>query len=103
MMRRSTVGYLVTLTLSILMTLRAADAQPAEKVYRVGFLGPTTAARTVEFREVFRQELQNLGWVEGQHIALEYRYAEGTLDRLPDLAAALVRLPVDLLVTMGLA
>ena len=57
MMRRSTVGRIVTLTLSILMTLLAADAQPAEKVYRIGILQDRTAADTARFREVFSQGL----------------------------------------------
>jgi putative ABC transport system substrate-binding protein len=100
MMRRSAVWCIVTLTLSILMTLRAADPQPAEKVYRIGILQAGTAANTARFREVFSQGLRDLGWVEGQHIALEYRYAEN-LDRLPGLAAELVRLPVALLLARG--
>ena len=100
MMRRSTVWCIVTLTLRILVTLLAVDAQPAEKVYRIGILQTGTAADTARFREVFSQGLRDLGWVEGQHIALEYRYAEH-LDQLPDLAAALVRLPVALILARG--
>jgi putative ABC transport system substrate-binding protein len=99
----STVVVLVTLTLSLLMTLRAAEAQPVKKVYRIGILQPATAAEASGFMEVFRQGLRDLGWVEGQHFVREYRYADGTLDRLPDSAAELVRLPVALILTGGLA
>jgi putative ABC transport system substrate-binding protein len=74
----------------------AAEAQPAGKVYRIGYLAATTAlSRPVG---AFRQGLREFGWVEGQNIAIEYRFAEGRLDRLPDLAAELVRLKVDVIV-----
>jgi putative tryptophan/tyrosine transport system substrate-binding protein len=101
---RAVVAF-VTLALSLLMTLRAAEAQPAQKVSRIGVLIPGTAADVVgaRFTEVFRQALRDLGWVEGQQIVIEKRYVEGNLDRLPALVAELVRLPVDLLVTGGLA
>jgi len=51
--------------------------------------------------DAFRQGLRELGWVEGQNIVIDYRYAEGRVDRLPDLAAELVRLKVDLIVSGG--
>jgi putative ABC transport system substrate-binding protein len=72
------------------------DAQPG-KVYRIGYLtgGPSTSNL---YRATFQQALRELGWVEGQNIVTEYRFAEGRLDRLPDLAAELVRLKVDVLV-----
>ncbi|MEO5699905.1 MAG: ABC transporter substrate-binding protein [Casimicrobiaceae bacterium] len=76
----------------------AAHAQPAGKVYRVGNLSgavPTAAAPVIE---AFRQRLRELGWVEGQNIVIDYRFAEGRFDRLPDLAAELVRLEVDIIV-----
>ncbi|MEO8329501.1 MAG: ABC transporter substrate binding protein [Candidatus Nanopelagicales bacterium] len=76
----------------------AAHAQPAGKVYRVGYLSgavPTAAAPVIE---AFRQRLRELGWVEGQNIVIDYRFAEGRFDRLPDLAAELVRLKVDIIV-----
>jgi len=102
-MRRSAIGLMLALTLGLLVALLTAEAQPVKKGYRIGILHAATAAEAAGFTEVFRQALQDLGWGEEQHIALEERYADGTLDRLPDLAAALVRLPVDLLVTGGLA
>ena len=99
-MGRSMGRCIVTFALSLCMVSLAAEAQPAGKVYRIGILQTGTAADTARFREVFSQGLRDLGWVEGQHIALEYRYAEH-LDRLPDLAAALVRLPVALILARG--
>lgn len=75
----------------------AAAAQPAGKVWRIGYL----VAGTGRIPEAFRQELRDLGYVEGQNLAIEYRSAASQLDRLPDLAAELVRLPVDVLVVGG--
>ena len=97
-MGRSTVGFCVLLTLSILMASLAADAQPAGQVYRIGVLWPGTAARISGFMQVFRQELREHGWIEGQNLVFEQRVAEGSYDRLADLAAELVRLKVDVLV-----
>jgi putative ABC transport system substrate-binding protein len=97
-----TLGLLVTLTLAILVAPLAADAQPAGKVSRIGLLMLGSSSGFSSRIEVFRQGLRDLGWVEGQQIALEYRYAEN-LDRLPDLAAELVRLPVALILAWGAA
>ena len=80
----------------------SVGAQQTGKVPRVGFLETTTAASDVLI-EAFRQGLRELGYVEGKNIVIEYRYAEGKLDRLPRLAADLVRLKVDLIVTTGRA
>ena len=75
-----------------------AAAQPPGKVYRIGFLGtgnPTTGAPT---RDAFRQGLRELGWIEGQNVSIEYRWADGNLDRLPALAADLLKQqPVDVM------
>ena len=79
----------------------AAHAQQAGKIFRIGFLDPSTASGMVVLLEAFRQELGKLGWVEGKSITIEYRFAEGKTDRLPELAAELVRLKVDLIVTTG--
>jgi putative ABC transport system substrate-binding protein len=97
-MTRCTLGLLVTLALGLLVAPLAAAAQPPAKVPRIGVLSTGSPPATAAFFAPFIQGLRDLGYVEGQHIALEYRYAEGNLDRLPDLAAELVRLPVDLLV-----
>jgi putative ABC transport system substrate-binding protein len=93
----SAVGCIGTLILSLLMAPLAARAQPAGKVWRIGYLVGSSAS----INEAFRQGLRDLGYVEGQNIAFAYRSADGKLDRLPDLAAELVRLPVDVLVTQG--
>jgi putative tryptophan/tyrosine transport system substrate-binding protein len=93
----SAIGCLVTLMLSLLGVPLAAAAQPPGKVPRIGLLIPGSASGFSSNIEAFRQGLRDLGWVEGQHITLEERYAEN-LDRLPDLAADLVRLRVDLIV-----
>src|SRR5438128_9238833 len=97
----STVWCIVTLTLSLLAAPLAADAQQAGKVPRIGYLGLTSPSDRPPLLDAFRQGLRELGWVEGQNIVIDYRYAEGRVDRLPDLAAELVRLKVDLIVSGG--
>jgi putative ABC transport system substrate-binding protein len=72
-------------------------AQSPEKVPRVGFLGPRTRSNDAGFLDAFLRGLRDLGWVEGKTIVIEYRWAEGKSDRLPDLAAELVRLKVDVI------
>jgi ABC-type uncharacterized transport system substrate-binding protein len=99
-MMHRVIALLMTLTLAMLVGPFAAEAPPAGKVYRIGILQVGTASRTAGSMEVFRQGLHDLGWVEGQQIALEYRYAEN-LDRLPELAAELVHLPVVLILAWG--
>jgi putative tryptophan/tyrosine transport system substrate-binding protein len=92
---------LIILALGIFVAPLASDAQQAEKVPRVGVLMAVSAPTTKLFDEVFRQGLGELGYVEGENIALEYRVAEGQYERLPALAAELVGVPVDVLVTWG--
>jgi putative tryptophan/tyrosine transport system substrate-binding protein len=75
--------------------------RPTEKVPRVGFLSLTSRSDRPPLLDAFRQGLRELGWVEGQNIVIDYRYAEGRVDRLPDLAAELVRLKVDIIVSWG--
>jgi len=70
---------------------------------RIGLLFLSTASVQSARVEVFRQRLRELGYVEGKNILIEHRYADGKLDRLPDLAAELMRLKVDVIVTTGLA
>jgi putative ABC transport system substrate-binding protein len=79
----------------------AAEGQQAKKVYRIGYLSAGSAAMVPNIREKFRQGLRDLGYVEGRDFIMEYRYAEGQPDRLPGLAADLVRAPVDVIVTIG--
>ena len=95
----------VALAFSVLLAPLAADAQQAAgKVYRIGFLsvlGAPTPSTPAGVLEAFRQGLRELGWVEGQNIVIDYRFAEGRFDRLPDLAAELVRLKVDIIVAVA--
>ena len=77
------------------------DAQQAEKIFRIGFLDNSTAAGSAVLVDAFRQELSKLGWIEGKNIAIEYRFAEQKNERLPEVAADLVRLKVDLIVASG--
>ena len=74
----------------------ATEAQPAAKVFRIGYLGSGSSASG--FHEAFGQGLRELGWIEGQNIVIDYRFANGRFDRLPELAADLVRLKVDIIV-----
>jgi putative ABC transport system substrate-binding protein len=97
----SAVGFVVTLTLSLLVAPRTAEAQQPTKVYQIGRLSPGSPTEPDPHLEVFRQGLRELGYVEGQSLIIEYRYAEGGDDRLADLAAELVRLQVDVIVTWG--
>jgi putative ABC transport system substrate-binding protein len=73
-------------------------AQQAGKILRIGFLDSSTASGSAVLVNAFRQELSKLGWIEGKNITIEYRFAEGQRERLPELAADLVRLKVDLIV-----
>ena len=75
-----------------------AQTQPA-KVYRIGLLSPYSPSDSVLWYQAFRLGLRDRGWVEGKNISIEYRYAEGKRDLIPDLAADLVRLKVDVIVT----
>src|SRR5881628_2056508 len=75
-----------------------AEAQQTGKVPRIGFLGNSTASGSAVLLEAFRQELSKLGWIEGKNITIEYRFSEQKTERLPELAADLVRLKVDLIV-----
>jgi putative tryptophan/tyrosine transport system substrate-binding protein len=85
----------------LLTTAPPAEAQQTGKVPRIGFLDNSTASSVAVFLEAFRQELSKLGWIEGKNITIEYRFAEQKNERLPELAADLVRLKVDLIVTSG--
>ena len=81
--------------------LAARAQQPSAKIPRIGYLSPSSASAGVLARdEAFRQGLRDLGYVEGRNIVIEYRFAEGKFDRLPDLAAELVRLEVDVIVAV---
>jgi len=98
MIRRIVVCLLPTV---LLLTLSSAAAQQPTKVPRIGYLSALSQPADSYRREAFRQGLRDLGYVEGKNITIEYRYAEGKLDLLPDLAAQLVRLKVDIIVTQS--
>jgi putative ABC transport system substrate-binding protein len=95
--RREFIGSLAG---GFLVAPLAAEAQQAAKVARIGYLGPSMAANP-HLEEAFRQGLRDLGYVEGRNVVIEYRDAEGKLERLPALAAELVALKVDVIVTPG--
>src|ERR671925_295643 len=94
----SAIGCIVTLTLSLLAAPLTGTAQPRSTVPRIGILTPAAEASTPLW-EAFRHGLRDLGYVEGQNIVLEYRFAAGKPERLPALAAELVQLQVDVMVT----
>jgi putative ABC transport system substrate-binding protein len=98
----SALGCLVTCILSLLAVPRATEAQTPPHVYRIGVLSATAPTPALLRRhEAFRQALRDLGYVEGQNLVIEHRYAEGSFARLPDLAAELVHLNVDVFVASG--
>jgi putative ABC transport system substrate-binding protein len=100
-MRGSTVGIVVLLALGLLCApLTDAEAQQAKKLFRVGLLSTATPRSGPQF-VAFEQHLRELGYVEGQDVAFEFRNAEGQAERLSDLAAELVRLQVDIMVASG--
>ena len=93
--------FLGTLAGGLLAAPLAAKTQPAGKIYRIGILGnvPLTAPEGARLWEAFIQGLRDLGYVEGRNLVIEYRSAEGRPERLPALAAELVALEVDVIVT----
>lgn len=98
-MWRSTAAITITLALSILATAPLAAAQlPGQKIPRIGYLQDTSPSVDLHRHEAFLHGLRALGWVEGQSLVIEYRYAHGQDDRLPALAAELVRLQVEVIV-----
>jgi len=97
----SAVRYIVPLILSLLVTPLATQAQQPSKVPRIGILWSSSAERAKSRLAALQHALQALGYVEGQNLVIESRYAAGEYTRLPDLAAELVRLHVDVIVTEG--
>ena len=90
------------LLITVLLMTGSTQAQQTGKVARIGFLDSSTASGMAVAVDTLRQELSKLGWIEGKNIIIEYRFAENKgADRLADLAAELVRLKVDLIVTSG--
>src|SRR5262245_13034302 len=89
--------------LAALCILASSDGAPAQqpKTYRLGFVSPASSASMEARVERFRQGLRELGYIEGQNVSIEYRWAEGREERLSDLAVELVGLKVDVVVTHG--
>jgi ABC-type uncharacterized transport system substrate-binding protein len=98
MKKKITVLSLCAMLLALCVS---AEAQQPTKIPWIGFLGVSSASTLAARIEAFRQGLRELGYVEGKSIVIEYRWAEGKFDRLPALAAELVRLKVDIIVTGG--
>ncbi len=96
-MRFRVFGCFVPLTFGVFAASLVGETQQPSRVPRIGYLEFGSAAPGTPYLEAFRQGLRDLGWVEGQNIAIELRSAEGKHDRLPELAAELVRLKVDLI------
>src|SRR5262245_60276532 len=98
MKKRFTLWLLATFFLA---NVSLADAQQTGKVPGIGFLDASTASGMAGLLPAFRQELRKLGWIEGKNITIEYRFAEQKRERVPELAADLVRLKVNLIVASG--
>src|SRR5262245_1877491 len=94
---RKWVG-IIAVVVTIALSGVVAQAQQPGKIFRIGFLDPSTASGSAVLVDAFRHELSKLGWIEGKNISIEYRFAEQKNERLPVLAAELVRLSVDLIV-----
>ena len=91
----------IFVTTALLTFSVRTEAQQTGKIFRIGFLDPSTASSSAAQWQAFRQELSKLGWIEGKNIAFEYGFAEQKSERLPELAADLVRRKVDLIVATG--
>jgi putative ABC transport system substrate-binding protein len=109
-MRRSVIGksfsarlwaVSVLCALFLGLSFTAEAQQPARKVARIGYLSASSASEALSRTEAFRQGLRELGYLEGENIVVEFLYANGNFDRLPALAAELVRLKIDVIVTAG--
>jgi len=88
----------VAFAVAFALCATVAHAQQAGKIFRIGYLDPSTASGSAVLVKAFLQELSKLGWIEGKNFIIEYRFAEHKIERLPELAADLVRLKVDLIV-----
>jgi putative ABC transport system substrate-binding protein len=86
---------------ALLFCFGSAEAQQQAKIPRIGYLQATPSSAVAARTEAFRQGLRELGYVEGKNVVIEWRFAEGKADRLPSLAAELVRLKVEVIVTSG--
>jgi ABC-type uncharacterized transport system substrate-binding protein len=92
---------IVAIVVALALYGARAEAQQTGKIFRIGVLDNSTASGSAILLDAFRQELKKLGWIEGKNVSFEYRFADQKRDRLPDLAADLVHLKVDLVLAMG--
>jgi putative ABC transport system substrate-binding protein len=93
--------FLSTVTLGLLTAPLGATAQQAGKVYAIAYLANGQPTTSGPFVDAFRQGLRDFGWVEGQNVSIEYRWADGNLERLPALAVDLLKAPADVIVVAG--
>jgi putative ABC transport system substrate-binding protein len=100
-MKFRAIGLIITLAIGLLVGPLPTEAQQAGKVYRIGYLSRGHPKHEKSLLAAFQQGLQKLGYVTGKNIVIEQRYAKGKSDRRPALAAELVRLKVDIIVTHG--
>jgi putative tryptophan/tyrosine transport system substrate-binding protein len=91
----------ILIAAALLAVAVIAEAQEPKKVARICFLGASNASTEAIYVKPFRERLREIGYVEEQNFTIEYRFSEGKVDRLPDLAAELVRLSCDVIVTTG--
>jgi putative tryptophan/tyrosine transport system substrate-binding protein len=89
---------ILTLCAMLFALCFSASAQQPGKAARIGYLDESSAVGSGDLLDAFRKQMIQLGWVEGKNLAIEYRYAEGKIDRLPELVAELVHLKLDLIV-----
>src|SRR5262245_30586310 len=91
---------IIVLTLFAFLVALSSPVYPQQtrKIFRIGYLDNSTAFGSAVLVDAFRQELSKLGWIEGKNITIEYRFAEQKSERLPELAADLIRLKVDVIV-----
>ena len=93
--------FFLTFCAMVFALCSSVEAQQPKKVSRIGYLSSFDPASESARSEGIRLALRELGYIEGQNIAIEYRYAEGKRERMPELAAELVRLKVDIIVAAG--
>ncbi len=98
-MRIRTIGLIVTLVLGLLIAALSAEAQQAKKIHRIGYLSRRWTESAKHQIAAFKQGMRELGFVEGQNYVIEYRNAKGEKERLPEVAAEMVRLQVDVILT----
>jgi ABC-type uncharacterized transport system substrate-binding protein len=95
---KKAVARSILVAVILLVGAVVTEAQQPGKIVRIGFLDNSTASGSAVLVDAFRQELSKLGWIEGKNITIEYRFAEQKRDRIPELAAELIGLKVDLIV-----